>query len=233
MIEIIPSTKRHFNDFGWLQTYWLFSFSNYYDPDNLQHGKLRVFNDDVVKAHTGFPRHPHEEMEIISIIINGEMTHEDSMGNKMVIHGDEVQRMSAGTGLTHSEFNHSDQDPLHFLQIWIIPERPGLQPGYEQKPFTSNTKEGGFTLIGDRLGTDGAITIHQDIRLYIATVEAGQRFSHTLPKGRHGWLQIMNGVTSLMGGELRAGDGVGISEEPDALEMEAGTDTQVVLFDMA
>src|SRR5210317_1860784 len=134
MIEIIKADERHFSDFGWLKTYWLFSFSNYFDPHNIQFGALRVFNDDVVEPGTGFPTHPHEEMEIVTVVLDGEITHEDSMGNKSVIRKGDVQRMSAGTGLTHSEFNLADK-PVHFYQIWILPDQRGLSPSYDQKRF--------------------------------------------------------------------------------------------------
>src|SRR5210317_1297551 len=159
MIEIIKADERHFSDFGWLKTYWLFSFSNYFDPHNIQFGALRVFNDDVVEPGTGFPTHPHEEMEIITIVLDGEMTHEDSMGNKAVIRAGDVQRMSAGTGLTHSEFNLAEQ-PVHFYQVWLLPDKKNLEPSYDQKSFTFNEWQNTLLPIASGQGVENTVSFH-------------------------------------------------------------------------
>src|SRR5512139_2308538 len=165
MIQIIPADKRHFSDFGWLKTYWLFSFSNYYDPSNIQFGALRVFNDDVVAPGAGFPTHPHEEMEIVTIPLQGEMTHEDSMGNKGVIKANDVQRMSAGTGLTHSEFNLADK-PVHFYQIWIFPDSKGLNPTYDQRSFSPVTFRNRLVPVASGQGIPETVTFHTDATIY-------------------------------------------------------------------
>ncbi len=173
MINIIRADDRHFSDFGWLKTYWLFSFSNYYDPNNIQFGAIRVFNDDVVEPGTGFPTHPHQEMEIITIVLKGEMTHQDSMGNKTVITAGDVQRMSAGTGLTHSEFNLATE-PVHFYQIWIYPDQKGLQPSYDQKRFSPNDWNNRLLPVASGLNVPGTVTFHTNATIYRCHLEAGR-----------------------------------------------------------
>ena len=170
MIDIINAAERHFSDFGWLKTYWLFSFSNYYDPQNIQFGALRVFNDDVVEPGTGFPTHPHEEMEIITIVLEGEMTHQDSMGNKAVIKAGDVQRMSAGTGLTHSEFNLADK-PVHFYQIWIFPDKAGLNPTYDQNSYEASDWKNRLLPVASGQDIQGAVTFHTDATIYRCALE--------------------------------------------------------------
>lgn len=173
MIDIIKADQRHFSDFGWLQTYWLFSFSDYYDPHNIQFGALRVFNDDVVAPETGFPTHPHEEMEIVTLVLEGEMTHQDSMGNKTVIKAGDVQRMSAGTGLTHSEFNLTDK-PVHFHQIWIYPDTKGLAPSYDQESFDAEAWANRLLAVASGQGIDGAVTFHTDATIYRCSMDKGR-----------------------------------------------------------
>ena len=183
MIQIIPANKRHFSDFGWLKTYWLFSFSNYYDPLNIQFGALRVFNDDVVEPRTGFPTHPHEEMEIVTIALSGEITHKDSMGNKNVIKAGDVQRMSAGTGLTHSEFNLA-KEPVHFYQIWIYPDLAGLKPSYDQKSFSPDSWKNRLLPVASGQGLHGAVTFHTYATIYRSDLEARQKIDFKVTESR-------------------------------------------------
>ncbi len=193
---------------------------------------LRVINEDQVIPGAGFGTHGHRDMEIISYVLSGELEHKDSLGTGSVIRPGEVQRMSAGTGITHSEFNHSKSEPVHFLQIWILPEQQGLPPGYEQKQFPAEERRGGFQLVGDRHGTDGAVTIYQDVRLYVADLDAGQSLNHEFPAGRHAWLQVARGVVELEGDELREGDGAAISDER-SLHLTTTIGVELLLFDLA
>jgi redox-sensitive bicupin YhaK (pirin superfamily) len=195
MIEIIKARDRHFSDFGWLKTYWLFSFSNYYDPHNIQFGALRVFNDDIVEPGTGFPTHPHEEMEIVTIVFQGEMTHEDSMGNKTVIKSGDVQRMSAGTGLTHSEFNLSDV-PVHFYQIWIYPDKRGLSPTYDQRTFTSSDWKNRLFPVASGQGKPGAVTFHTDATIYRCDLDKGRELTFGNTAGRRIFVYVTKGSVS-------------------------------------
>src|SRR5512137_605268 len=172
MFDVIRASHRHHSDFGWLKTYWLFSFSNYFDPRNIQFGALRVFNDDVVEPGTGFPTHPHEEMEIITTVLDGEMTHQDSMGNRTVIKAGDVQRMSAGTGLTHSEFNLAAA-PVHFYQIWIFPDTKGLNPTYDQRTFSSAIFTNRLVPVASGRGIRDTVTFHTDATIYRSELKAG------------------------------------------------------------
>jgi len=172
MIDIIKAGDRHFSDFGWLKTYWLFSFSDYYDPKNIQFGALRVFNDDIVEPGTGFPTHPHEEMEIITIVLEGEMTHKDNMGNKTVISAGDVQRMSAGTGLTHSEFNLANT-PVHFYQIWIFPDKRKLKPTYDQKSFNASDWKNFLLPVASGQNKPGLVLFHTDATIYRCSPDKG------------------------------------------------------------
>ncbi len=192
MIEIIRADRRHFSDFGWLKTYWLFSFSNYYDPHNIQFGALRVFNDDIVEPGMGFPTHPHEEMEIVTLVLEGEMTHKDSMGNKTVIRAGDVQRMSAGTGLTHSEFNLAAM-PVHFYQIWIFPDESGLTPTYDQKNYSPANWKNYIFPVASGQGKPGAVTFHTDATIYRCDLDAQKDviFEHTT--GRRIFIYITKG----------------------------------------
>ncbi len=230
MIEIIKADKRHFSDFDWLQTYWLFSFANYYDPRNIQFGALRVFNDDVVAPGTGFPTHPHEEMEIITIVLEGEMTHEDSMGNKTVIRAGDVQRMSAGTGLTHSEFNLA-QDPVHFYQIWIFPDEKGLTPTYDQKSFTPADWSGRLLPVASGQGIAGAVSFHTDATIYRAAVDAGGRLIHGVTTGRRVFVYVTAGRMRLNGELLNSQDQARIDID-GALNFTAETDVEFILIDV-
>lgn len=230
MIEIVKAADRHFSDFGWLRTYWLFSFADYYDPHNIQFGALRVFNDDVVAPGTGFPTHPHREMEIITIVLAGEMTHEDSMGNRTVIRAGDVQRMSAGTGLTHSEFNLAEE-PVHFYQVWIYPDVAGLVPGYDQRSFTPNLWCNRLCPLASGRTLPDTVTFHTDATLYRCALDAGKQVSHLQTWGRRVFLYLTSGELTVNGEILTAKQQARIDlEEP--LELEATRDADFILIDV-
>ena len=231
MIEIRKSSDRGRFDFGWLDTRHTFSFGDYWDPAHMNFRSLRVLNEDRVQPGAGFPTHPHRDMEILSYVVEGALEHKDSMGNGSVIRPGDVQRMTAGTGVTHSEYNPSRSEGAHFLQVWILPERPGLQPGYEQKRFTDDEKRGRLRLVASHDGEDGSVTIHQDVKVYAGLLDRGQELRQTLDPGRHGWLQVVRGKIALNGQELGAGDAAGASGEP-ALNIAASEDAEVLLFDL-
>jgi redox-sensitive bicupin YhaK (pirin superfamily) len=193
---------------------------------------LRVINEDRVQPAEGFPTHPHRDMEIISYVLEGALEHKDSMGNGSVIRPGEVQRMSAGTGITHSEFNHSKDDPVHFLQIWILPDAEGVVPGYEQKYFPDEEKMGTLRLIASREGGDGSVTLHQDVNLYAAILEPGDKLTHVIPKGRHVWLQVLRGSIQANGHHLDVSDGAALSDE-DSVIVSAREKAEILLFDLA
>jgi redox-sensitive bicupin YhaK (pirin superfamily) len=229
-IDIIRAAGRHFNNFGWLKTYWLFSFASYYDPHNIQFGALRVFNDDVVEPGTGFPTHPHQEMEILTIVLDGEMTHQDSMGNKAVIKAGDVQRMTAGTGLTHSEYNLAEK-PVHFFQIWILPDVAGLEPGYDQRSFSASAWQNRLLPVASGQGFDNAVTFNADATIYRGQMDAGSKLKFDNTAGRRVFLY-------LIGGELRV-DGLALHKEDQAridtekpLTLEAGSDVDFILIDV-
>lgn len=232
MIMVRPGNERGHADHGWLSTYHSFSFADYYDPRNMGFRSLRVINEDWVKGGRGFGMHPHRDMEIITYVLEGALQHKDSMGNGSVITPGEVQRMSAGTGVAHSEYNESPTDPVHLLQIWILPERNGIEPSYEQKRFEDDEKQGRLRLIGSRDARDGAVRIQQDVELYSSILAPEEKVTHELKPGRHAWLQLVRGDVMLNGLELKAGDGAAVSEETK-LEIEARTETELLLFDLA
>jgi redox-sensitive bicupin YhaK (pirin superfamily) len=232
MIVIRDRDNRGRTQLGWLDSRHTFSFGDYRDLDHMGFRALRVINEDRVVPGGGFATHAHRDMEIVSYVLSGALEHKDSLGNGSVITPGELQRMSAGTGITHSEFNHSQGEPLHFLQIWILPERKGLQPGYEQRPLPTEQSRGRFCLLGDRQGADGAVTLHQDVRLYRAVLEPAQRLTHEIPVGRHVWLQLVRGVLELEGDELRESDGAAISDER-SIRLEAVAESEMLLFDLA
>lgn len=229
MIIVRKSHERGRSQIDWLDSYHTFSFADYYDPDFMGFASLRVINEDTVEPGQGFGTHPHHNMEIISYVIDGALEHKDSMGTGSVIKPGEIQRMSAGTGVRHSEFNHSNSQKVHFLQIWIIPERQSLPPGYEQKkiPQTKNS----LVLIGSREGGEHSITIHQDVALYQAHLDTGVSVSYELKKGRKAWVQIIKGSINLNGHSMKAGDGAAIFDEKkiNATSIESAT---FLLFDL-
>ena len=229
MIEIRPSEERGHNELSWLNSRFTFSFDQYYDPDHTQFRSLRVINEDVVAPSGGFPTHPHRDMEILTWILEGALEHRDNTGGHGVIRPGELQHMTAGRGVLHSEFNPSSKDPVHLLQIWILPERKGLDPAYKQLAFPDSELRGKFSLVA---GPKAPVTIHQDANLYIARLDKGAEAKHSLATGRHAWVQIARGAVQLNGTELKAGDGAAISAESE-IRIEAIDPSEVLLFDLA
>jgi len=232
MITIRKSEDRGHVDFGWLDTYHTFSFDQYYDPAHMHFRSLRVINEDRVQPSHGFPTHSHRDMEIITYILSGALEHRDSMSNGSVIRPGDVQRMSAGTGVSHSEFNPSDAETVHLLQIWVLPERHGLPPSYEEKHFSEEEWRGRLRLIAANDGREGAVTIHQDAQIYAAVLEAEQTVVHTLDENRSAWLQVARGTILLNEMELKQGDGAAVRRESE-LTIAAHDQTEVLLFDLA
>jgi quercetin 2,3-dioxygenase len=216
---------------GWLDSYHTFSFADYYDPRYTGFRTLRVINEDRVQPGRGFGTHPHRDMEIISYVLEGALEHKDSLGTGSIIRPGEVQRMSAGTGVTHSEFNPSPVEPVHFLQIWILPERVGLPPSYEQRAFPAAEKQGTLRLVASRDGREGSVTIHQAVDLYTSVLAPGETVTHRLAPGRHAWVQVARGVLTLNDTALSAGDGAAVSEEA-LLTLTATAQAEVLLFDL-
>jgi quercetin 2,3-dioxygenase len=216
---------------GWLDSKHSFSFGDYRDPAQLGLRALRVINEDRVIPGAGFPRHGHRDMDIISYVLEGSLQHKDSIGNGTVIKPGEIQRMSAGTGIEHSEFNPSQTEPVHFLQIWIIPEKRGLAPSYEQKPVPLAERRGKLRLVAAPDAPDGAVTLHQDARVYVANLAAGERVAHDIAPGRGVWIQVARGIIGLNGTEMREGDGAALEDEKSAA-IDAETDSEILLFDL-
>jgi redox-sensitive bicupin YhaK (pirin superfamily) len=232
MRQIRKSSDRGHFDHGWLNTYHTFSFGHYRDPKYMGFRSLRVMNEDFVQPGQGFGTHPHRDMEIVTYVLEGALEHRDSMGNGEVLRPGEFQRMSAGTGITHSEFNPSDSEPVHLYQIWLLPERHGLEPSYEQKRFSNDERHNRLRLVASRDAADGSLLIHQDARIFLSSIDSGKRVSHPLSAGRHAWLQVLRGNVLLNGEELRASDGAAVSEE-NALTIEAQSDAEILLFELA
>ena len=231
MITIRKSEDRGHFDHGWLDTYHTFSFDQYYDPAQMHFRSLRVINEDRVAAGKGFPMHSHSDMEIITYILEGALEHRDSMGNGSVIRPGDVQRMTAGTGVSHSEFNPSEGEPVHLLQIWILPNARQLTPGYEEKNFPETERAGKLRLIASNDASDGSVNIHQDARVYASILEAGQSVEHALADNRYAWLQIARGTVKLNELEMKQGDGAAISRE--TLNIVAHDRAELLLFDLA
>ena len=227
-----PANERGHADHGWLDSWHTFSFADYYDDAHMGFRALRVINEDRVHPNHGFGTHQHRDMEIISYVLEGALGHKDSMGTGSTITPGDVQRMSAGTGVRHSEMNPSKTDPVHFLQIWLIPERRGLEPGYEQKRFETADKQGRLRLIASRDGRDGAITVHQDVDLYAGVFAPGDRARLELRPDRHAWVQVARGTVTVNGQRLDHGDGAALSDEA-ALDLTADADAEVLVFDLA
>lgn len=232
MITVRNRDERGAVNMGWLDSRHSFSFGHYHDPAHMGFRALRVINDDRVIPGAGFPTHGHADMEIVSYVLDGALEHKDSLGTGSVIRPGEVQRMSAGTGIRHSEYNASRQDAVHFLQIWILPERKGIAPGYEQTSFPEAEKRGRLRLVGSRDGREGSVTIHQDVDLYAALLDDGEEASFTLRPGRHAWVQVARGQVRLNGVVLKDGDGAAVSDET-ALTLDHGIGAEVLLFDLA
>lgn len=233
MITLRKANERGHAQHGWLDSWHTFSFADYYDPRHMGFGPLRVINDDTVAGGEGFPPHPHRDMEIISYVIDGALEHKDSMGNGSVIKPGDVQRMSAGRGVRHSEFNASPTEPVHFLQIWIVPERTGLPSGYEQRFFGDADKRGRLRLIASSDGREGSVTIRQDVRIFASVLDAkSAAVEHTIGGDRRGWLHVVKGSIELNGQRLVAGDGVAI-EGQERLALSSKEEGELLLFDMA
>lgn len=232
MYAVRRSEDRGHSSFGWLNSRHTFSFGDYYDRRYMGFGALRVINEDRVAPGAGFGTHPHHDMEILSWVLEGALEHKDSMGTGSVIRPGELQRMSAGTGVAHSEFNASKVDPVHFLQIWLLPERQGLTPGYEQRAFTADDLRDRWCLLASHDGHDRSITIHQDVRLFAAHLTPGHEISYAPATGRYTWLQVAQGGINVGGQDFQAGDGIAW-EQPDAITVNAREPSQVLLFDLA
>lgn len=232
MLAIRRAEDRGTASLGWLASKHTFSFGHYYDPQHMGVGPLRVINEDRVRPGAGFDTHGHRDMEIISYVLDGALEHRDSIGTGSVIRPGEVQRMSAGTGIRHSEFNHSNEHTVHFLQIWIVPERDGLEPSYEQKAFAESEKRGRLRLVGSRDGRDGSVTIHQDVNLYAGQFNAGENARLDLPPGRNAWVQVARGEVEVNGERLKAGDGAAIADVA-TIDIKGREDGEVLVFDMA
>lgn len=232
MILMRRAGDRGRANLGWLDSRHTFSFGHYYDPDHMGFGSLRVINEDRVSPGTGFGTHGHRDMEIVSYVLDGALEHRDSIGNGSVIRPGDVQRMSAGTGIRHSEYNASPEVPVHFLQIWILPERPGLEPGYEQRHFGDGAIDGALRLVASRDGREGSVTIHQDVDLHAARLGAGDIVDYGLRKARCAWLHVARGSVELNGETMDAGDGAAIEGESSLTIGSRITDSEILLFDM-
>ncbi|WP_096333505.1 pirin family protein [Nannocystis exedens] len=231
MITQRLADSRGHADHGWLDSHHTFSFADYYDPAHMGFRNLRVINEDRVEPGRGFGTHPHRDMEILSYVLEGGLEHRDSMGTGSVIRPGDVQVMSAGTGVTHSEFNASRTEPVHFLQIWLLPERRGLRPGYQQRSFGPAEKDGRLRLVASRDGRDDSVTIHTDASVYAGVFAAGQRAEHPLASGRHAWVHVARGTVRVNGRDLEAGDALALSDEP-AVTVEGTGGGEVLVFDL-
>jgi quercetin 2,3-dioxygenase len=231
MMTLRNAHERGHARHGWLESYHTFSFADYCDPAHMGFRALRVINEDRVQPGQGFGAHPHRDMEIISYVLEGALEHKDSLGTGSVIRPGEVQRMSAGTGVTHSEFNSSQTEIVHFLQIWILPEWTGLPPSYEQRAFPAAEKQGKLRLVASRDGREGSVTIHQEVNLYVSVLAPGEAVTHRFTPGRYAWVQVARGAIMLNGTALSTGDGAAVSEETQ-LTMTATDQAEVLLFDL-
>ena len=232
LIKVRRASERGKTTTGWLDSNHTFSFNQYYDPEWSGFRELLVINEDFVAPAKGFGTHSHRDMEILSYVVTGQLAHKDSTGTSAVIRPGEMQRMTAGTGVSHSEFNPSETEPTHFLQIWIQPDREGLQPGYEQRTFSDTGRRGKLRLVASPNGADDSVTIHQDVKLYEASLGVNEEISFEPPPGRHAWIQVIKGGVTVNGTTLDAGDGAAISNEP-SLDIRATKDAEILFFDLA
>jgi redox-sensitive bicupin YhaK (pirin superfamily) len=232
MIRVRRAAQRGHFDHGWLDTHHTFSFGDYYDPAHMGFRSLRVINDDRVQPGQGFGMHGHRDMEIVTYVLEGALQHRDSLGNGSIIRAGELQRMTAGTGVRHSEFNPSDRDWVHLYQIWLLPRQKGLEPSYEQATVGEDEKRGRFRLVASPDAADGSLTINQDARLYLATLRPGETVSQQIERGRAAWLQVLRGNLSVSGKALAAGDGVAVTDE-NGVAVEAAEPSEILLFDLA
>lgn len=232
MIAIRKATERGVANFGWLDSRHTFSFGDYHDAKQMGFGPLRVINEDRVMPGQGFGTHGHRDMEIMSYVLEGALEHKDSIGTGSVIRPGDVQIMSAGTGIRHSEFNHSKTEPVHFLQIWVVPKREGLAPRYEQKTFSKGDKTNSLRLVGSADGRDGSVVIHQDVGIFAAVLDAGRAVTHPLSPGRTAWIQLVRGSLTVNGSAMSAGDGAAVSGEVAIACAATAADTEFLLFDL-
>lgn len=232
MITTRPADTRGHADHGWLDSHHTFSFADYHDPRHMGFRALRVINEDRVQPGRGFGTHPHRDMEILSYVVEGELAHRDSLGTGSIIRPGDVQRMSAGSGVSHSEYNASTTDPVHFLQIWILPERRGIQPGYEQRAFPGAARDGALRLVASQDGRDDSLTVHADVAVHAGLFTAGQRAELPLAAGRHAYVQVVRGEVRVNGLTLHSGDGAALSNEP-AVQLEGIDGAEVLVFDLA
>src|ERR1700736_774204 len=232
MIRIRKAAERGHFDHGWLDTYHTFSFGDYFDPAHMGFRSLRVINDDRVQPGQGFGMHGHRDMEIVTYVLEGSLAYKDSMGNGSIIKAGEFQRITAGTGVRHSEFNPSDKEWVHLYQIWLLPERKGLKPSYEELAVGEEEKQGRFRLVASPDGAADSLTIHQDARLYLASLLPGQAVAHPIEPGRAASLQVLQGSVNVLGNDLSAGDGVAVTDE-NAISVQAAVPSEVLLFDLA
>ncbi|MFG0335465.1 MAG: pirin family protein [Maioricimonas sp. JB049] len=231
MIERRPFESLGGADHGWLDARHHFSFASYHDAERTSWGALRVWNDDTIQPGTGFPPHPHADMEIVTYVLSGALEHRDSMGNGEVLRPGEFQRMSAGTGITHSEFNPSESEPVHLYQIWLYPERKGIEPSYEQKAFPAGQRQHRLQLVASPDAADGSLRIHQDARIFLANLKGNRAVRHELSSDRHAWLQVLRGNVRLNDTSLGTGDGAAVSDET-TLTIAADDHAEVMLFDL-
>ncbi len=232
MIHLRKSSDRGRGDHGWLNSYHTFSFANYHDPDHMGFRALRVMNEDRVASGQGFGTHAHHDMEIVSYVLDGALEHKDSMGNGEILKAGEFQRISAGSGITHSEFNPSTDQPAHFYQIWLLPAVKGLEPSYEQKSFDSGLRRNRLQLVASPDAAEGSLTIQQDVRIYLADVQANKDVLFELPEQRYAWIQVLCGSVQVNSVRLEAGDGVAASDE-HKLQIVGDADSEIMLFDLA
>lgn len=231
MLQIRKSTERGHANHGWLNTYHTFSFSSYRDPQHMGFRALRVMNEDWVAPGQGFGTHPHQDMEIVTYVLEGALEHKDSMGNGEVLRPGEFQRMSAGTGITHSEFNPSETEPVHLYQIWLFPERKGLEPSYEQRQFPESERRNKLRLVASPTAEEGSLLIHQDARIYLGQLDQGREVFQQFASGRYGWLQVLRGSVKVNGLSLQTSDGAAVSDEAE-LAIQATENAEIMLFDL-
>lgn len=231
MIRLRRAAERGHFHHGWLDTYHTFSFGDYYDPAHSQFRVLRVMNEDQVAPGQGFGMHGHRDMEIVTLVLSGALEHRDSLGNGSVLRPGELQRMTAGTGIRHSEFNPSESEPVHLYQIWLLPERPGLTPGYEQKSFPEANRQNAWQLVASPTAAEGSLRINQNAQVLLANVDAGQTLSRPIAASRHAWLQVLRGTVDVGGNKLAAGDGAALSDEAE-LKVTASEPAELMLFDL-
>ncbi len=231
MFKVRKAADRGHADLGWLDTWHTFSFSSYQDPQHVRFRTLRVMNEDTVRPGAGFGEHPHRDMEIVTYVLEGALEHKDSMGNGEILRPGEFQRMSAGSGITHSEFNPSESEPVHLYQIWIFPDEKGLTPSYEQKRFDDERMVNQLRLVASLDAAEGSLTIHTDARIYLAKLDVGTSIDHELNAGRHAWIQVLRGKVTVNGTLLDTSDGMAVSEE-DRLDIQSQIQTEIMVFDL-